>query len=146
MKRQETRIWTAGPERGKLLSPRRREMEKRKRMEMERSMCWMTSHTVALMQWFCQSLSRRKRGEYAARRELFSGIWKLDAVGEVKNEGWSQGTFREDRRLHEVSGMLDLPAVQRHWNVSLIDYSPSPFFSSANLNHRKVWLSKLVNW
>lgn len=56
------------------------------------------------------------------------------------------GSFqRRQRRLQEVSGMLDVPVVQRHWNVSLLGYSPSPFFSSTNLNHRKVWLAKLVN-
>lgn len=103
-------------------------------------------YTVALMEWCCQSLRRRKRGGYAAKRELFSGIAKLDGIGEFKNEGWSRGTSREYRRLHEVSGMLDVPTVQRHWNVSLIGYSPSPFFFSTNLNHRNVSLSKLVNW
>ena len=86
-----------GSERGKLHSWNEVNGENEDNENRNGSVLLVTSHTLAFMGWCCQSLSGRKRRRRggAAGRELFSGIWELDGIGEFKNEEWSWGAFRE---------------------------------------------------
>lgn len=101
-------IWTAGPERGKLLSwkegngAKKEDGNKNGRKYVLGDKSYSGFDAMVLPEF-------AKKGEYAARRELFSGIWKLGGIEEFRNKGWSREAFKEDRRLQEVSGILDVP-------------------------------------